>query len=180
MRFGTSLPAAATVWTQIYTFGFMKNISHTPDFTDKMSDKRLEQRANKIAQSLLISRSSSIHASTRDQAEQKGFYRFLDNDNVSEQQLVQGLTIRCVQNAQDRDVLVIQDSSSYGLSHMKASMKEKSGLGLVGNKEGLGFMTHTSLVLDAQTEHMLGYSDIQLWHTEDKSNNTTGKYKSSQ
>lgn len=175
----TSLPAAATVWTQIYTFAFMKNISHTPDFTGKMKDKRLEQRADKIAQSLLISRSSSIHRSTRDQAEQKGFYRFLDNDNVTEAELIQGLTSRCAQNVQDRDLLVIQDTSSYGLSHMKESMKENSGLGLVGNKEGLGFLAHASIVLDSDTEHMLGYSDIQLWHrTKDKSNNTTGKYKS--
>lgn len=173
------LPAAATVWTQIYTFAFMKNVINTPDFTDKMSDKRLEQRAKRIAHCLMISRSSSIHGSTTDQAEQKGFYRFLDNDNVTEGQLIQGVTSRCAQNVQDRDVLVIQDSSSYGLSHMKGSIKAKSGLGLVGNKQGLGFLTHTSLVIDAESESMLGYSDIQLWHrTEDKSNNKTGKYKS--
>ena len=173
------LPTAATVWTQIYTFDVMKNVSNTPDFTNKLSDKRLEKRANKIAQAIMISRSSSIHGSTRDQAEQKGFYRFLDNESVNEDQLISAITSRCSQNVMNRDVLVIQDSSSYGLSHLKGSAKEKSGLGLVGNKGGLGFLTHTSLVLDAHTESVLGYSDIKLWHrTEDKSNNTTGKYKS--
>lgn len=51
-------------------------------------------------------------------------------------------------------------------------------MGLVGNKKGLGFLLHCSLVLDADKETMLGFSDIQLWHRkEDKSNNTTQAYK---
>ncbi|MBK7885741.1 MAG: IS4 family transposase [Bacteroidetes bacterium] len=102
----------------------------------------------------------------------------MDNENVSEAELISSLTKRCKRNVQGKDVLVIQDSSSYGLGHLKESIEEDSGLGLVGNKMGLGFLTHISLVLDAQTEDLLGYSDVQLWHRkEDKSNNTTRIYK---
>lgn len=156
----------------------MKKPNHLIDFEGELRDKRLEARAQKLVSALVVSRTSSVHGSTNSEATQKGFYRFLENENVSEEELISSLTNRCKRNVQGRDVLVIQDSSSYGLGHLKESIEDESGLGLVGNKTGLGFLSHVSLVLEAQTEDMLGYSDVQLWHRkEDKSNNTTRIYK---
>jgi hypothetical protein len=108
----------------------------------------------------------------------RDFTAFCLNDRVTEKSLIEELSIRCSHNVANRDVVSIQDSSSFGLSHHSNSIKKDSGLGLVGNKTGLGFLSHCSLVIDAHTEAMLGYSDVQIWHrTEDKSNNTTGAYK---
>ena len=151
---------------------------HSPDFKDLFYDKRLEKRANLISQSLIMSRTSSVKGATHDEAEQKGFYRFLDNEKVTEEILIKEMTSRCGANVIDRNVLVIQDSLSFGLSKLSKNKKENSGLGLVGNKTGTGFLTHCSLVLDADRGTMLGFSDVQLWNrTEDKSNNTTKVYK---
>jgi hypothetical protein len=64
------------------------------------------------------------------------------------------------------------------LSKHSNRIKPNSGVGLVGNKVGLGFLVHGSLVIDANNETMLGFSDVHLWHREeDKSNNTTKAYK---
>ena len=151
---------------------------HSPDFKDLFNDTRLEKRASLISQSLIMSRTSSVKGATHDEAEQKGFYRFLDNEKVTEEILIKEMTSRCGANVIDRNVLVIQDSSSFGLSKLSKNKKENSGLGLVGNKTGTGFLTHCSLVLDADRGTMLGFSDVQLWNrTEDKSNNTTKVYK---
>ena len=151
---------------------------HSPNFKNLFSDKRLEKRAARISQSLLMSRTSSVKGATMDEAEQKGFYRFLDNEKVTEELLMKEMTLRCGTNVSNRDVLVIEDSSSFGLSKQSKHKKKNSGLGLVGNKIGTGFHTHCSLVLDAHLETMLGFSDVQLWHrTEDKSNNITKVYK---
>jgi hypothetical protein len=156
----------------------MEKISHKPDFNGVFNDERLDKRAATISALLMASRNSSIKGITKNEAEQKGFYRFLENENVSEQQLVLEMQQRCSTNTKGREVIAIQDSSSIGLSEKRNRLKEESGIGLVGNKEGLGFLVHTTLVLDAQSETMLGFSAMQLWHRkEDKANNTTGKYK---
>jgi hypothetical protein len=156
----------------------MEKISHRNNFSGLFSDKRLEKRAEEISRSLLLTRRSSIHGATRTEAEQKGFYRFLHNEKVTEEALIKELTQRCTANVSGRDVIVVQDTTSFGLSHKAKNIKENSGLGFVGNKEGVGFLGHCSLVLDANYETMLGFSDVQLWHrTEDKSNNTTKIYK---
>jgi hypothetical protein len=156
----------------------MEHIRHKPSFAGILGDKRLERRADLISSSLLQSRTSVIHSATKNEAEQRGFYRFLCNQEVKEEDLIREMTQRCAKNIIGREILVIQDSSSLGLSHNAKNIKTDSGLGLVGNKIGLGFLSHVSLVLDANNESILGFCDIQLWHrTKDKSNNTTGAYK---
>ncbi len=156
----------------------MERISHNPNFQGVFSDKRLEKRGNRISTLLIHSRSISVKGITKNEAEQKGFYRFLENDKVEETSLIKEQTQRCGLNVKGRDVLVIQDTSSIGLSKHSNHLKPNSGIGLVGNKVGLGFLLHGSLVIDAKNETMLGFSDIHLWHRkEDKSNNTTRAYK---
>lgn len=156
----------------------MKPISHKPNFTGVFSDKRLDKRAATISSLLINTRNSSIKGITDYESEQKGFYRFLENERVSETHLIKELADRCSLNVSGRDVLVIEDTSSIGLSNHRNRLKAGSGIGVVGNKEGLGFLLHGSLVIDANEETMLGFSDVQLWHRQEiKSNNTTRLYK---
>lgn len=153
-------------------------ISHKSDYTGRFNDKRLDRRATLLSNAIFSGRSSKVHAVTRSEAEQKGFYRFLSNERATEDHLIEEMTDRCSRLVKGRDVLVIQDSSSIGLSHHWRHLKPKKGLGLVGNKEGIGFLTHVSMVIDAHRGTMLGYCDVQLWHrTKDKANNTTRVYK---
>lgn len=156
----------------------MEKIGHAPDYEGYLGDKRLANRAKKISTSLMQSRTSTVHSATRTEAEQKGFYRFLGNDGVTETCLIEEMIQRCAKNTARQEVIVIQDSSSLGLSNNAKNIKPDSGLGLVGNKVGLGFLSHVSLVLNAANENILGFCDIQVWHrTKDKSNNTTRVYK---
>lgn len=156
----------------------MERISHKPNFEGVFPDERLDKRAQQLASLLYSSRSSSIKATTNSEAQQKGAYRFLENERVTEQDLIGEITKRCSSNVTGRHVLCIQDTSSIGLNNHRNRLRKNSGVGLVGNKIGLGFLLHGSLVIDAQKETMLGFSDMQLWHrTEDKCNSTTRFYK---
>jgi ribosomal protein S8 len=156
----------------------MELLSHSANYEGLFSDKRLEKRARLVSQSLLHSKSSSVHRATDDEAEQKGFYRFLKNEKVTEEILIKELTSRCSVNVSGREVLVLQDSCSFGLNHNSKNIKAKTGVGFVGNKCGVGFLSHCSLVMDANVGTILGFSDVQLWHRkEDKANNTTRAYK---
>ncbi|MBK7887352.1 MAG: hypothetical protein IPJ86_08615 [Bacteroidetes bacterium] len=80
----------------------MKKPNYIIDFEGELSDKRLEDRARKVVSALVISRTSSVHGSTLTEADQKGFYRFLDNENVSEAELISSLTKRCKRNVQGK------------------------------------------------------------------------------
>lgn len=154
------------------------DISQKESYEGKFGDKRLERRANQLSALLYFGRTSSIHEITSTEAEQKGAYRFLANEKVKEKHLIDSLVERSSYLCSAKHVLVIQDTSEINLDNHRNRLKRGTGIGLTGNNKDLGFFMHSSLVLDAETETILGFSDIQLWHREeDKVNKEIRGYK---
>jgi len=143
------------------------DISQKENYTGKFGDKRLDKRANQLSALLYFSRTSSIHEMAYNEAEQKGAYRFLSNDKVEEQELINTAIEKSSYLCIDKDLLVFQDTSEINLENHRNRLKPGSGIGLTGNNKNLGFFVHGSLVLDASSETLLGYSNIQLWHREE-------------
>jgi len=154
------------------------DISQKENYTDKFGDKRLDKRANQLSALLYFSRTSSIHEMTGTEAEQKGTYRFLANQKAEEDKLIDTAIEKSGYLCVDKDVLVLQDTSEFNLDNHRNRLKPGSGIGLTGNNKDLGFFLHGSLVLDAASETLLGYCNIQLWHREeDKLDKTERNYR---
>ena len=153
----------------------MKVVSLKADYKGRFDDKRLDNRAAQIAGMLLSGRTSSIHAISHTEADQRACYRFLGNEKVEEQELIKAETQRCQSVVGNRDVLIIQDSTLFDFSTHKASLADHKGVGPVGNHGGIGFMGHVSLVLDGNEDILLGVSDIQLWHREGEASGRKNK-----
>ncbi len=141
-------------------------ISQRENYIGKFKDKRLDKRANFLSASLYFGRTSSIHSITLTEAEQKGAYRFLSNEKVEEQILIDACKERSSYLCDGKDVLVPLDTSEINMDDHRKRIKPGTGLGVTGNNEDLGFFIHASIVLDAANETVLGFSDIQLWHRE--------------
>lgn len=83
---------------------------------------------------------------------------------MSEGALIEEMTQRCSCLAENRHLLIIQDSGSFNLNTHYYRLKKDSGIGPIEDNFHLGFFMHASLVMDAITEGMLGFSDIQIWN----------------
>ena len=106
--------------------------------------------------------SVNIRQISRNRAEQVGYYRFLENENVTVSELVRSLSAHCQQQVEGRHVLAVSDSSEINLqSHVGRLKPEK--LGVVGNNTDVGFYLHPTLVLDSESGFPLGVSTVQLW-----------------
>ncbi|PHM09633.1 IS4 family transposase [Nostoc sp. 'Peltigera malacea cyanobiont' DB3992] len=106
--------------------------------------------------------SINIRQISRNWAEQMGYYRFLENENVTLSELVRSLSDDCLFQVAQRQVLAISDSSEINLqSH--AGRLSASGLGVVGNNTDVGFYIHPTLVLDSESGFPLGLSTVKLW-----------------
>ncbi len=138
-------------------------INSFPDFSGKFGDKRLEKRAGQALQKLTMGRSSSLRQITESYAEQKSFYRLFNNESFSEEKIEQSIVERCGQLCKERHVLAIQDTTEFNLSGQQRRIKPQSGLGKTSNDDVLGFMLHSSLVVDANRGSALGYSYIKAW-----------------
>lgn len=59
--------------------------------------------------------SANIREISKNRAEQVGYYRFLNNENVTGSELVRSLSDDCQQQVQGRHVLAISDTSEINL-----------------------------------------------------------------
>ena len=133
----------------------------------KFKDKRLDKRASRLSALLMAGRSSSIHAITSEESEQKAAYRFLKNEKTQEQILISAVKERSSYLCAGRDVLVLQDTTDFNFANHRERLQPNTGIGVAGGSDKwLGFFLHSSLVLDQSDETVLGFSDIQLWHRD--------------
>lgn len=130
-----------------------------------MDDLRLVYRGNRVLQDLFSRSVHSIRQLTSDEAAAKGFYRFLQNDRVSENDIVANLVANCSSACRGRYVVCLQDTTEINLSAHQRRIQRDDSLGTTNAKNdlGLGFFVHPSLVVDAVEGTPYGYSAIKVW-----------------
>ncbi|HMH32385.1 MAG TPA: IS4 family transposase [Puia sp.] len=135
------------------------------EFTD-LEDIRLVYRGNKILSDLFRRGTHSIRQLCFNEADTKGFYRFLLNDRVSEDDIVNNMAANCTEACKGKFVVCIQDTTEVNLSSHSNRINKDDYLGTTNakNDKGLGFFLHPSLVLDAQECIPYGYADVKIWN----------------
>ena len=131
-----------------------------------MEDMRLVYRWNKILSDLFSKSVHSIRQLSQNDSSAKGFYRFLQNDRISEEDIVNNLVSNCQVACKGKLVVCIQDTSEINLSSHSRRINKDGYIGTTNaNKDlGLGFFIHPSLVVDAETCVPYGYADIKVWN----------------
>ena len=134
-------------------------------FTD-LDDLRLVYRGNKILNDLFSKSVNSVRQLTKSESDAKGFYRFLLNNRVTEDDIVNNISQNCISAAAGKFVVCIQDTTEINLSRHRSRIKQDDSLGVLNERkvESLGFLMHPSLVLDAVNGTPYGYADIKLWN----------------
>ena len=135
------------------------------EFTD-LDDIRLVHRGNSILNTLFSKSVHSIRQLSKDESEAKGFYRFLQNARVSEDDIVSNLSSNCKAACLNKFVVCIQDTTEINMSNHRNRIRKDEYIGTTNAKrdQGLGFMLHPSLVLDAQNGIPYGYANIKIWN----------------
>ncbi|MGS2762336.1 IS4 family transposase, partial [Sinomicrobium sp. M5D2P9] len=139
----------------------------THRFHRSFARQTIGKKGATLLSSILISKSSTIRRISRDYAEQRANYRFLNNPRVEEQSLISECTSRVKELSRDRDLLVIQDDTEFNLSKHSGRLQPRTGLGPIRNTKSIGFFLHPSLVLDATMLTPIGFSHIDIWHREE-------------
>lgn len=135
----------------------------TRHFED-LKDKRLLNRGNSILNRLFSNSIYSIRQLASSDSEAKAMYRFLQNDNVNEDDIVKNMSSNCVNCVGSKSVLCIQDTSEINLYNHRNRIKKDDYIGINGTVGSLGFFIHPSFVLDSQTLMPFGFSDVKIWN----------------
>jgi hypothetical protein len=135
-------------------------------YFDEIKDKRLMNRGNSILNRLFANSVYSIRQLANSDSEAKGIYRFLQNDNVSEDNIIKNMSSNCLNCVGGKSVLCIQDTSEINLYNHRNRIKKDEYIGTVGGNYdgGLGFFIHPSFVIDSKTLIPYGFSDVKIWN----------------
>jgi len=122
-------------------------------------------RSNAILNRLFSNSVHSIRRLAGSDSEAKAMYRFLQDDRVSEEDIVQNMSSNCVSCVKDRPVLCIQDTSDINLYNHRNRLKKDNYIGITNaTVGGLGFHIHPSFVVDAESFMPYGFSSVKIWN----------------
>jgi len=94
-----------------------------------------------------------------------GFSRFLSNEKITPEILIQSAINRCSELVAGRDVLVVNDTTDFNFrDHYNYLSSLDEDLGPMSNEGDLGFYLHPGLVIDVDQEIGLGFSYIKIWN----------------
>lgn len=132
-------------------------------------DKRLDKRAQSLWESLNSQPCSTISKLSSDRAEQIAYYRLLENEKLTERDLINELTARVSPLVAGRDVLCLEDSSEINVLANKNRLQRNSGLGRSDNAANATcFKIHPGFVLDAHSMNPLGFSAVKVFHRDEQ------------
>lgn len=148
-------------------------------YSDIGNDIRLVRRCNQIYEAMCTSQSSIINQFCKSHTSSTGARRFLNNENVTIEQLSESSYSRCSRNITGKHVLAIQDTTELNYSsHSGRLQVSDTELGPVGNNKDIGFFLHPTLAIDAQQKFPLGFSSIIEWNRKwEKQNKHERLYK---
>lgn len=154
----------------------------TASFRNSFGDKRLDDRGNRFVRDLLVRGSHSIRQISQSSSVQKGHYRFLENERTPASLITASISKRCALAVKGKVVLSIQDTSEINLYNHKNRIHKDDSIGTTNApKNGLGFMIHPSLVVDAGNCFPYGYCGVHIWNRslerEDKAIKDRHRYK---
>jgi len=130
-----------------------------PQYVGDFGDERLAAVGADLLRALEERRTVVVKRLGGTRAEEIRYGRFLKNENVTHQEILEVEGRRVGLCAKDRDILAIQDTTEMNFSGHTGS---KKGFGTVGNGEDIGLFLHPQLVLDAESGGVLGLAGCTI------------------
>ena len=110
-------------------------------YFEDLKDKRLLNRGNSILNRLFTNSVHSIRQLAKSDSEAKAMYRFLQNDNVSEDDIIKNMSSNCKNCVGTKSVLCIQDTSEINLYNHRNRIKKDASIGTTQASIGGVFIT---------------------------------------
>ncbi len=128
-----------------------------------LGNRARARRAVRFGEDLLRQPDASIPTICGDSHQAKAAYRFLGSRYVNHDALLSGHIDATFRRCAEQDVVLFVQDSTYGdYSHHPAT----KGLGLIGNGDGRGLCTHSTLAVTwrgIEDFDVLGVVDQQVW-----------------
>ena len=147
--------------------------------TTNLGDARRTKRLVKLTSDLASSIGDSVVKASQDPASSEGAYRFIRNGNISAKEIAQtgfSYTDKKVKNS--RLVLAVQDTTGLTYKHSVCNeLGEVSSANLNKKSRARSLFVHSTVMIDADSELMLGLANQHYWTREEKVTGTKNEQR---
>jgi len=148
----------------------------TIDRFNRLKDQRLGKRGQLLL-CMIIMKMRVVMQKTDKWSEQISYYRFFNNERVTEEALKQCAIEQCVAECGAlEEVLLIEDTTELNLEAHRQRITEYTGLGEVGNGSDLGFFCHPTIAVNPADGALMGVADLYL-KAREREKEADGSYK---
>lgn len=131
------------------------------------SNLKIARRVKRLVERIIEKESVVIHQLSETEAEQRSYYRLLHNPRLETGQIISYLQADCQRQVEaGAHYLVFQDTTQPNLERNRGNITDFQQLGVIGDKESLGFFLHPALVVAAENGRCIGYSYVHTWSRE--------------
>lgn len=127
------------------------------------NDARLSRKCDELLGRMVSCQSNIVHQIASTSAQEKSFYRFLCNPRISPGEMIDHLYRPSISKLADRSLVVIGDTSEVSLKAHISHLRDRDRVGVLSDNKTPGFYLHSHLVLDGESGHGLGLSDLLFW-----------------
>ena len=127
-------------------------------------DARVARRGEDVLDAIVAKNSLVLRKIGAGRAGEIAAGRFLDNEDVTPQSIIETAAERTLAAARGRRVLAIQDTTEVNFSGRAA---RRTGLGPAGDGVSPGFFCHPLLLVDIEHEAVLGLARADFWTRPD-------------
>ena len=125
-----------------------------------LGDERLAKRCETMARTMALHPNRSIPKACGDWAGTQAAYRFLANERVSREALLEPHRERTIDRVEQAgEVLAIQDTTFLDFADHPGT----EGLGPIGDGGGLGLAVHNTLAVSGESGEVLGLLGQHVW-----------------
>ncbi len=125
-----------------------------------LPDTRLSARADHLFETIVSTGSLVLRRIGGDRAGEVAAHRFLDNERVSHEAIIDTLSFRTQEACRGRKIIAIQDTTEVNFAGRDASRK---GLGQAGGDKSVGFFIHPVIAVDMSSGSVLGLINAKIW-----------------
>jgi hypothetical protein len=126
---------------------------------------------------MIIKKMRVVMQKTDKWSEQISYYRFFNNEKVTEEVLKRCAIEHCVAECGTlEEVLLIEDTTELNLESHRQRITDNTGLGEAGNGSDLGFFCHPTIVVNPEDGALMGVADLYLMARE-REREADGSYK---
>lgn len=127
-------------------------------------DIRVERRGDAIIEAVVATGSLVLRRIGGGRAGEVAAGRFLDHDDVTVTAIMATAAARTIAAAKGRYVLAVQDTTEVNFKDRSA---RRTGLGPAGDGVSPGFFCHPLLLVDVESEAVLGLVHADIWTREE-------------